>query len=57
MKQLSIITPRGQNIGKNIISNLQSLGLYKAVDINTIVTRRNPIERVNITTLSYTFVQ
>ena len=57
MKHLEVVTPRGNNIGTNIINHLTNIGLYKNVDIESIVTRRNIKNRTNVTTLSYTFVQ
>lgn len=48
-----ITVPRGQNIGKTVIKDLESNLLYKRVDIKTIHTVRDVINKVNIVTLGF----
>lgn len=54
-QQKVITTPRGQNVGQNILNNLISTGLYNHIDIKTVNTERDPINKAQITTLEYTY--
>ena len=56
-QQKVITTPRGENIGRNIINNLTECGLLKHIEVKTIITQRDPINKANVTTLEYSFVQ
>lgn len=52
MSQHEIITPRGNNIGANIIAYLTNKGIYGKVEILTIDTKRNVKQRVNKTLIA-----
>ena len=55
MNKLEIITPRGANIGRNILTTLTAIGIYGAVDIKTIHTERDVTSKTNVTTLGYAY--
>lgn len=47
-----IETPRGNNIGNNILNYLKSRNIYGKVEITTIETVRDTKRRVNVSTLT-----
>jgi hypothetical protein len=50
----TIITPRGTNIGYNIINNLRTIANYPKLTVNNLVTTRDLVTKTNVTVLVYT---
>lgn len=51
----TITTPRGQNIGNNIINTLSKTYNLTKVRYKSLLTERKPESKSNITTIEFTF--
>ena len=56
MQTTTITTPRGVNIGNNIINTLKTTYNYANVEIKKLYTVRNPKQRANTTTVSFIII-
>lgn len=54
-QQKVITVPRGHNIGYTVLDNLTKTGLYNHIDIKTINTERDLVNKSNVVTLEYTY--
>jgi len=50
----TIITPRGTNIGYNIINSLRTIANYPKLTVNNLITTRDLATKTNVTVLVYT---
>lgn len=52
----TITVPRGNNIGQAVIDDLNKCNLRDKIDIKTIFTERDPINKANVVHLEYKFI-
>lgn len=55
IQKTTVTTPFGQNVGYNIIDNLKLANLFNRIDIKTIKTRVDRVNKQKITALEYVF--
>lgn len=51
----TIVTPRGMNVGDNIKNDLMTKGIWSLINVDTINTVRDAVNRQLVTTVSYSF--
>ena len=52
-----ITVPRGHNVGQTVIDHLEAIDLFDKIDIKTIYTVRDNVNKNKVVTLEYTFLQ
>lgn len=55
-QQKVITTPRGENVGYNILNNLKESLLLNRINIKTVLSQRDPINKSIVTTLEFSLI-